>query len=406
LSIYNQKHVIFLIESPLSDRDYKRFGIQDWINHGWRVNVFDVTLINAPEFWSHIDGEKISVNFGGLIVFKTIDEILSSINNLENKVVFIDYLDFRNNNLRIKKAARNNGVIINLKLGEIPRYQTKKNFFELFRVFQRPIYYTYKIISSIKERVIQIKAKKFHPDYFVVGGNKLISTINDKKTIIIKAHNYDYDYFLKGDHVKENKSSKYLVFLDEDAAYHSDYKRLEIQPFVRADNYYPIIDHGLDKIAKSLKLDIKIAAHPKSNYDSKLVKYKLPTIKNNTFNLIKDSDVVVGHSSTALQWAVVLKKPIIFLTTNEIENSPYAKHWKQLINNFASILEKKVINLNNISNLTNFENYLNVDHKKYELYIDSYIKTKGSQEKKLWNIIIEHLERDLNLNRKFSNNDR
>ena len=103
---------------------------------------------------------------------------------------------------------------------------------------------------------------------------------------------------------------------------------------------------------------------------------------------------------------MVLKKPIIFLTTNEIENSPNAKHWKQLINNFASILEKKVINLNNISNLNNFENYLNVDHKTYELYIDSYIKTKGSQEKKLWNIVIEHLERDLNLNRKFKNNDR
>ena len=53
-------------------------------------------------------------------------------------------------------------------------------------VVKRPIFAN-KIISFIKERAIQVKAKKFHPDYFVVGGNKLISTINDKKTRIIKA---------------------------------------------------------------------------------------------------------------------------------------------------------------------------------------------------------------------------
>ena len=90
---------------------------------------FLMLIYKCPEFWRHIDGEKISTNFEGLTVFKTIDEILFSINNLQNKVVFIDYLDFRNNNIRIKIAARNHGLIINLRLGEIPRDIKLKKIF-------------------------------------------------------------------------------------------------------------------------------------------------------------------------------------------------------------------------------------------------------------------------------------
>ncbi len=406
MSSYNQKEVIFLVESPLTERNYRRYGIQNWINHGWKVNVFDVTSFNAPEFWKEVNGEKISSNFKGLTIFKSIDEILFSINNLQNEVVFIDLLDFKSNNTRIRKIARVHGVILKLRLGSIPRGQSKKKILELFRAFINPVIFANKLILFVKNKVIQIRTKKFDPDYIVVGGTNSMSNINNKKTSIIKAHNFDYDYFIDFKSVKKNINRKYLLFLDEDAAYHSDYKRLDIQPFVTANNYYPTIDYGLNKIAESLKLEIKIAAHPRSNYETKLVKFKLPTIKNNTFELIKDADVIVGHSSTAFQLAILLKKPIILVTTNEIQEKDYAKHWEQLIQSLASALGKKIINFNHISNLNNFENYLNIDHEKYEKYINKYIKTKESPEKKLWDIVIERIENDLYLKKKYQNNDR
>ena len=69
---------------------------------------------------------------------------------------------------------------------------------------------------------------------------------------------------------------KFLVFIDEDGPYHSDFKKLKIKPFVTSKNYYPVIDYGLSEIAKQLKLDVKIAAHPRSNYDEKKfnIKYR------------------------------------------------------------------------------------------------------------------------------------
>ena len=219
--------------------------------------------------------------------------------------------------------------------------------------------------------------------------------VNNKKTSVIKAHNFDYDFFIKKKETKSNKKGKFLVFLDEDGPYHSDFIRQEIRPFVTADKYFTVIDLGLSEIAKSLNLKIKIAAHPRSNYDDKQIKYKHTILKNKTFELIRDADVVVSHMSTALQWAVVMKKPIIFVTTDEIQNEFYAKSYAKHIDYFAATLGKKVVNLSDLSSINNWGDYLNIDEEKYEKYIETYIKTKGSQQKLVWDIVIEHIQKDL-----------
>ena len=114
------------------------------------------------------------------------------------------------------------------------------------------------------------------------------------------------------------------MFLDEDGSYHSMYNLINTKPYVTAENFYPSIDYGLNEIAKSLKLNVKIAAHPRSNYKAKKIKYKHAILENQTFELIRDADVVVGNISASFKRAVIMKKPIIFLTTNEIQNKPYA----------------------------------------------------------------------------------
>ena len=99
--------------------------------------------------------------------------------------------------------------------------------------------------------------------------------------------------------------------------------------------------------------------------------------------------------STAIQWAVVMKKPIIFVTTDEIQNVFYGRSYAKQINHFATTLGSKVVNLNDISHITNWKDYLGIDKKKYKKYIDTYVKSKGSPEKLVWDIVIEYIEKDL-----------
>ena len=89
--IYHRQ-VVYLITSPLSKRDYDRFGIQRWLDRGWEVKVFDFTKFLKPEFWDYVDGTALSIGFKGLNIFEDEYSALSSIRQLKAGVVFIDII--------------------------------------------------------------------------------------------------------------------------------------------------------------------------------------------------------------------------------------------------------------------------------------------------------------------------
>ena len=379
----------------MSERDFECFGIKNWVHRGWKVKVFDATSFLHPKFWRYTEGAKVSVNFEELTIFHNTKALLSALNNLQHKVVFIDFLQFSFAEMRIRKFARKHGVLVRVDAGSFPVPNNKIKILNLFSLIKSPGIFIERLIFFINNKIKQIRAKRYFPDYLVAGGTKSMSGINDKKISIIKTHNFDYDSFIQENYIKSNKKSDSLVFLDEDGPYHSDFFLWGIKPSVTADKYYPVIDLGLSEMAKSLNLNIKIAAHPRSNYGAKQTKYKHPILEKKTFELIRDANVVVAHMSTAIQWAVIMKKPIIFVTTDEIQNEFYAKSYAKHIDYFAATLGKKVVNLSDLSSINNWSDYLNVDEEKYEKYIETYIKTKGSQQKLVWDIVIEHIQKDL-----------
>ena len=79
----------------------------------------------------------------------------------------------------------------------------------LFSLIIHPINFVNKFISFIKHKVEKIRSNKCLPDYLVVSGSKSMSGINDKKISIIKAHNFDYDLFIKKKQIIPNKKSIY-----------------------------------------------------------------------------------------------------------------------------------------------------------------------------------------------------
>jgi UDP-N-acetylglucosamine transferase subunit ALG13 len=392
-----KKQIIYLVNQPFNEREIKNYGIQKWINHNWSVKIFDLTSFLYPKFWNSIDIENYYKNLKEVKLFQNISEILSTLNDLEHKVIFVDLLGFSKAEIKIRREARNHGKLISLCYTTIPKNKNKekKNYLKSLILIKNPIIFTKKLISFVKTMIKNYRIKKNYSDYIIATGSKSLLDINKKKTQVIKAHNFDYDVFLQDNQVKSNKNGNYLVFLDEAGTHHPLFVRAGIEPFMKEENYFPIINFGLDKIAKSLQLDVKIAAHPKSNYEAQKIKYKYPIFKNKTYELIRDADVVVAHSSSSLQWAVIMNKPIIIVTTDEIKNASYSSSWSKMIDSFAKILKKKVINFNNMYNIDNFNDFLNVDDEVYKLYFETYIKTKGSPEKLVWNIVIEQIENDL-----------
>ena len=82
--------------------------------------------------------------------------------------------------------------------------------------------------------------------------------------------------------------------------------------------------------------------------------------------MIKDAKLVLIHSSTAKHVAAVYKKPLIFLTSNEINKSWF----KTYINENQKLFDAQILNID--SNNTSVKSY-KIDQKKYKNFLNNYV---------------------------------
>ena len=115
--------------------------------------------------------------------------------------------------------------------------------------------------------------------------------------------------------------------------------------------------------------------------------------KCNTAEIVKNSSLVFLHSSTSLSYAVLFKKPVIFLTSNELKKSYIGDR----IVNFSRAVGGKILNMNdNSNNNLDLKNLLNFDKDKYQEYKDKYLKFPNSPDIPLWEIFVKSLKDYIN----------
>ena len=171
----SQKLVVYLITSPLSLRDYNRFGIQRWLDRGWEVKVFDFTKFLKPEFWDYVDGTTKSLGFKGLNIFEDVQSAIEAVDNLSEGAVFIDIISSSRAEQKTRQAAKKKGVILKLKLGSLPVKQSDSSIFfnRVQKALKNPVGFFPKVANKIRQ------FREDAPDYFVVGGNA--SLLNTSK---------------------------------------------------------------------------------------------------------------------------------------------------------------------------------------------------------------------------------
>ena len=185
-----------------------------------------------------------------------------------------------------------------------------------------------------------------------------------------------------------NNENPYAVFLDEDMIYHPEYQYLNLERTVTEQEYYPLLLKFFRKFEKETGLKIKFAAHPKSLKKSRS---KLPLDIDysigNTEELVKNSSLVLLHASTAVSYAILFKKPTIFLTSNDL-----TKSWiGPKIDNFSKVLNSKLINMSvDTTEKLDLQSLLKIDEDSYKNYLDQYIKVPNSPYLPFWEIFTEY----------------
>ena len=103
-------------------------------------------------------------------------------------------------------------------------------------------------------------------------------------------------------------------------------------------------------------------------------------IKDQTVELVKNSKLILSHASTAINFAILYYKPLIFLTSSQ-----YSNFYQHSINCASQTLGKKPIDISKDIEF-NFSDFIKFDKNSYNQFKDQYIKMSDSVDTNQWKI--------------------
>tara|TARA_Y100000741_G_scaffold362919_1_gene349837 strand:+ start:199 stop:1395 length:1197 start_codon:yes stop_codon:yes gene_type:complete len=388
--------IIFITQNKLTKRDYTRFGFNIFMDRGYKVDYWDITPVLRSFYHENFTDPDL-FKYNKTKIFYESNEIIKSLKNLKKSDLVISLIkpDVKSklifevmNELKIHYGFINNTDHPENSNNKLMKKLTLINSIETIK--NSPLSFFTKIIKKISRKFVD-NTIKLNPFFVMVSGQNSFDKCKQKfkNSELIKTHALDYDIYL--DNLINKPSEEfymkdYAVFIDNNLPFSIDHSwgRDKPVPWCNPDDYFSEINKFLDLFTMSTKLNVIIAAHPRSNYNENVFD-KRKTIKNKTSELIKHSKCVLMHQSTSTNFAVLYRKPIIFLNSS-LFDLKFRTRIKFLSNYFGD----EAINLS--KNYLIPDDYQIKSNKFYKSYINKYIKMNDSSEKKSWDILCDYLD--------------
>ncbi len=382
-----KKIIILGPPGPFLKRDYERFGI-GFLKKKFSVKFLDFTPWLYPNLWKECSGE--SYKCEERIVISCKNDFLSFDSGTDS-IIVLDHLEKnRKTNWARRQLRKRDSLFVAFDVNLIPLDQISSTKFlkKFIDLITKPKKFFYNFFKFFENKYYALKTI-YLPDVLVLGG--LAAPRKSKVANKILAHSMDYDVYLKLKNKPISSNNSYAVFLDEDMITHPDNFIYNLGSPVSEFQYYSVLIKFLKKFEIDTGLQIKFAIHPKSRNNNlhNLLK-GISFYRENTAELVKNSSVVLLHSSTSLSYAILFKKPAIFLTSNELKNSWIGDR----INNFSKVINGQLINMSNdLDKKLDAQSFLKIDKSKYKNYLDQYIKVPNSPDIPLWEIVTDFLKK-------------
>ncbi len=394
-----KKLFIILTGEPLTYYYFQKFSFLKNKDKNITIKVWNILPIFDKRIYNkyYPAGQHRIYQHKNFKNIKNYSMLKKELENLPNSFLFYNHAPkIIKSLLLVKLLSFKGGKKINIQLGGIPRVRSSfinkikfriRNFslLTILKIILMPI----TILISLIKKSLDVK-----PILFFVPNKYWFNKIKAENNIskIVKINDHEYEMFKKKSKLTEKENL--IVFIDEMKDKPMDHdlywyypKSLEIN----SKDYWNKIDNFLSKLKIDTGLKPVIAAaHRRGKND---VPIKKEFIFNKTAELIKKSKLVVAHSSTAIHYAVLFKKPIVLLNLKEFKhkltNYLHVKKWSEL-------LDCKIINLEEY--LSNKEKFLFQEHskvnkKKYRNFINNYLVFKNSRNIKVWDEIIYKLKK-------------
>lgn len=361
------------------------------------VQAWDLSNIINPQF-----AESISAKYSDreeVIHLKSLKEFIQRLSEIRKKsynmkicilndVTFGTLRQFLCNLLLAIILNKRNVILFDMYIGGQPlKYDQKEDEFKLikFRIFVSKAINFFSSQTSLmefKKRITYLILNKISlvmPNIYthrLVAGDqwRLIALRESKKKIkIVNGHCQDFSNYLlslKVSNLVNKPASKKAVFLSSvgpvskgDGVFlgRKDYRSSEV--------WYPALATFFTKIEQQTGVVVEIAGHYKATYDVTAPKFKGRQVRfGHTNEMIRDCEFVIAISSTAVSYAVIYRKPIIFIYSNELEKDELTI---LAVNNMSKILGTVPVNIDSFP--SDLVNLLKVDEERYQNYEKSFL---------------------------------
>lgn len=380
------RKIVFIDYAPLTSKIYEDFYIDDIVERGISVDYWDISFaIQHKSDLPSYHKNEISKKFSSYIqIIKDIkhnnnsDTLYVSLMVYNGKVLLL-FLIF--SILKCQTAAFGYNTIPSPTFSNVRVLNESKITWGLLKnAFLNKVSLGLKMCGIIKGfDVLFVGGKKGLKGY----GRSTAKEITNAK--IININSTDYDKILQTGFA-QSRQEDIIVFIDEYLPFHPDNSINNLKT-IDPSYYYKYLNRFFRKVEERFKIPVIIAAHPKSvKYKSKNYFEGRKIYFGETMSLCHKAKMILAHDSTAISYAVVFKKPLLFLNFHLMQKEHIYTY--ESTEAFAEALGQTSIIIDNEC-IPEYKTP-SVDERKYNDYIYTYLSSPDTQNIHSKNIILNY----------------
>lgn len=386
--------VVFFVVSPFQNRDYYRFGIDILKSNGFEVEVYDLSPYVHPALYERgVKSDR--SNFARVVISRR--EALDIIGRLPTDCLAFMMLHYWRETHSLFREISKRGIPYAVCV------TTPVPVYSIFRSFRKKINRSLpgKAVKFVSGYPFMPRFARFwgvrEPAYFLAGGkgalNHEMAAMIGRGTEILWLHSWDYDVYLKGkDHLPMpfDDGCERAVFLDAPGPkfLRDDLRLPAMRCPLTEDKHYPSLCAFFQLVERHFSMKVEIAGHPGAGHEMHPPCFEgRLTQHGRTFEMVRRSTFVIARESAAIAFAVILNKPVIFITTDEAEADP------ELSNDIAAMayaLGKKPVNINRLGDI-DLDREIKIDAAAYAAFRNEYIKRDGTEDLNSWHIVANRI---------------
>lgn len=370
------KKITFITTQALNERNLKRFNLLLFIKDGWKVNYWNVQNVFYKNKFKNTK-KKYKILRVNNIKFNNISSLIRAAFSTECSY-YVDFLDnsFLSFILRKILSYKNNNRIL-IDSANHPQHNIKNLDFKLL-LNQMKFFFFIKVVKFFFVTITRkIMLNLFNTDVYIHLVSGKLARINSEKlygkNLQLKSHSFDYNIYLEN--ISKKKYFDKIVFIDQDWPLPFELVIRSGKKFVTFNNYWKSLNFFFDYLENKFNKEVIIARHPRANKDIKISKKRI--VYNFTDQLIKYSFLNITHTSAAVEFVILYKKPLIIISTNELQQNQGTGVYSDMLA-LSKALNKNILNIDRFSEIQLFKE-IKVNNQIYNKYTNNYIKEIGSK---------------------------